>query len=126
MSLGAFSVSLAVADLAKARAFYETLGFVALDGAGGDGWQMMRCGPATIGLFQGMFEDNILTFNPGWVSEEEGQDGFEDIRAIQARLEAAGLTLDVRADPEGTGPAHVILTDPDGNTIMLDQHVPAP
>jgi catechol 2,3-dioxygenase-like lactoylglutathione lyase family enzyme len=73
-----------------------------------------------------MFEDNILTFNPGWVDETTGDAGFEDIRRIQARLEAAGLTLDTRADPEGTGPAHVILKDPDGNTIMLDQHVPAP
>ena len=87
---------------------------------------MMRCGPATIGLFQGMFENNILTFNPGWVSEEESEGSFEDVRAIQSRLEAAGLTLDVRADPESAGPAHLILTDPDGNTIMLDQHVPAP
>ena len=126
MSLGAFSISLAVADLTRARAFYETLGFAPIEGAGGEGWQMMRCGPATIGLFQGMFEGNILTFNPGWVSEEEGAGPFEDVRAIQSRLEAAGLTLDTRADPGGTGPAHVILTDPDGNTIMLDQHVPAP
>jgi len=126
VSLGAFSVSLAVADLDRARAFYETLGFAAIEGAGGEGWQMMRCGPATIGLFRGMFEDNILTFNPGWVSEEESEGSFEDIRAIQTRLEAAGLSLTARADPEGTGPAHLILTDPDGNTIMLDQHVPAP
>lgn len=121
--LGAFSVSLAVKDLAASRAFYEALGFVT-DGCGADhGYVMMRHGPTVIGLFQGMFEANILTFNPGWSADAQAIDGFTDVRALQRRFVAAGLTPTLRADESTTGPAHLLLVDPDGNTLMFDQHV---
>ncbi|WP_373355368.1 VOC family protein [Pseudoroseicyclus sp. CXY001] len=121
MDLGAFSVSLAVNDLAKSRAFYEALGFA---GIGGDGehYLILKNGAATIGLFQGMFEGNILTFNPGWTADGAEADPFTDIRDIQARLKAAGIELTQETDPDGTGTGHVALTDPDGNAILIDQH----
>jgi catechol 2,3-dioxygenase-like lactoylglutathione lyase family enzyme len=122
MSLGAFSVSLAVKDIARSRAFYEALGFTAFHGDQSQGWLIMSSPTATIGLFQGMFDSNILTFNPGWTSDAQNVDPFEDVRDIQARLKAAGLALDTETDPAGTGPAHVVLKDPDGNVIMFDQH----
>lgn len=118
--LGAFSVSLAVRDLAASRAFYEKLGFEAA--GGGEGWMMMRMGDKVIGLFQGMFDRNMLTFNPGWTQAAENLDGFTDIRDLQAAFEARGLTLDARADETTTGPASIMLTDPDGNPILIDQH----
>ncbi|MEQ8770524.1 MAG: VOC family protein [Phycisphaerales bacterium] len=126
MELGAFSVSLAVKDLAASRAFYETLGFRQIGGDAAQNWLILRNGQATIGLFQGMFKDNILTFNPGWDAEQSTLGSFEDVRAIQARLKDAGIALLAEADPDGDGPAHVVLQDPDGNQIMLDQHVAKP
>jgi catechol 2,3-dioxygenase-like lactoylglutathione lyase family enzyme len=124
-ALGAFSVSLAVKDLAASRAFYETLGFVA---AGGDGrqWQILRHGDVVIGLFQGMFERNTLTFNPGWTQQATPLAAFEDVRALQARLRARGLAPAPAADPGGKGPAFFLLTDPDGNPVLFDQHVGKP
>jgi len=121
--LGAFSVSLAVADLAASRAFYEALGF---DAAGGDpaqGWLILRNGTTTIGLFQGMFERNILTFNPGWNARAEPLAEFTDVRVIQRRLREAGLTFASEADESTTGPASFVLVDPDGNPVLFDQHV---
>ena len=109
MELGTFSVSLAVQDLKASRTFYETLGFASIGGDEAQGWIILTNGSAKIGLFQGMFEENILTFNPA------------DVRAIQADLKEKGVGL-VREAGDGDGPAHVVLTDPDGNTILLDQH----
>ena len=120
MSLGAFSVSLSVKDLSRSLEFY---GF---EKAGGDveqGWAILRHGSTTIGLFAGMFEGNILTFNPGWADDASPLASFEDVRDIEARLEAAGVAIDTKATP-GDAPTHTIFKDPDGNVIMLDQHVP--
>ncbi len=122
--LGAFSVSLAVRDLASSRAFYEKLGFVAVAGDG-SGWQILRNGDCNLGLFQGMFEKNMLTFNPGWSHTAAPLPEFTDVRELQRRLEAKGVTLTTRADPATTGPASFVLADPDGNVILVDQHVPA-
>jgi catechol 2,3-dioxygenase-like lactoylglutathione lyase family enzyme len=122
MELGAFSVSLAVKDLHASRAFYETLGFSAMGGNADDNWLILANGSTVIGLFQGMFDGNILTFNPGWDQAAQAVDPFTDIREIQRRLKDAGLTLGVEADESATGPAHIVLTDPDGNTVMIDQH----
>ncbi|MEZ5768877.1 MAG: VOC family protein [Paracoccaceae bacterium] len=123
MQLGAFSVSLAVRDIAASQAFYSHLGFTEAGGNAAQGWLILRSGTTTIGLFQGMFEGNLLTFNPGWDTAAQPLDDFEDVRAIQARLQAAGLSLTQETDPAGTGPAHIALTDPDGNAILIDQHV---
>lgn len=110
MELGTFSVSLAVKDIAASRKFYETLGFKAIDGNQDENWLIMKSGDSTvIGLFQGMFEQNLMTFNP------------KDVRAIQAHLKQNGVSLIQEAEA-GEGPAHIILTDPDGNPIMFDQH----
>jgi catechol 2,3-dioxygenase-like lactoylglutathione lyase family enzyme len=122
--LGAFSVSLAVKDLAASRAFYEHLGFTTVGGDAAQNWLILRQGTCTIGLFQGMFERNILTFNPGWSAGATPLAQFTDVREIQRRLEARGLKLQVRADETTTGPASCMLTDPDGNPILIDQHVP--
>jgi len=110
MELGTFSVSLAVKDLAASRAFYEKLGFEAIYGKAEENWLILKNGEAKIGLFQGMFEQNILTFNP------------TDVRGIQKRLKEQGITLSREADPATEGPEHVVLADPDGNTILIDQH----
>lgn len=122
MNLGAFSVSLAVKDLAASRAFYETLGFAAM--GGGDeshGYLIMKNGDHVIGLFQGMFEGNILTFNPGWDQNATEVNPFTDVREIAKSLKAAGH--DLSTEPEGdSGPASLTLTDPDGNAILIDQH----
>ncbi len=127
MSLGAFSVSLTVRDLAASRDFYEKLGFAVAGGEFEQNWLILRNGTTTIGLFQGMFERNMMTFNPGWGPQAQPLDGpFEDVRAIQARLQDRGLELTVTADPDSDGPAHLMLADPDGNPILLDQHVPKP
>lgn len=123
MQLGAFSISLAVKDLEASRSFYSHLGFEPAGGDPAQGWLILRGGTTTIGLFQGMFEGNLLTFNPGWDAEAKPLDEFEDVRAIQARLQAAGIALNQDTDPDGTGPAHITLTDPDGNAILIDQHV---
>ncbi|MEZ6014482.1 MAG: VOC family protein [Planctomycetota bacterium] len=124
--LGAFSVSLAVKDLAASRAFYEKLGFVNVLGEQEQNWLIMRSGKTTIGLFQGMFPSNIMTFNPGWDHEAKPLTSFDDVRAIQSRLKAAGVQLTTEADEESTGPAHFTLVDPDGNMLLFDQHVPKP
>ena len=126
MQLGAFSVSLAVKDLATARAFYEKLGFEVIGGEASQQWLILQNGSSTIGLFQGMFEHNILTFNPGWTQDQEHLDAFDDVRDIQHALESHGLELTSKADESTTGPASLMLTDPDGNAIMIDQHVPRP
>lgn len=123
MELGSFSVSLAVADLQASRAFYEKLGFEKYHGDEAQNWLIMKNGSAVIGLFQGMFENNILTFNPGWNADAETQEGFTDVREIQKTLKAAGLTLVQEADESSSGPAHLTLVDPDGNAILIDQHV---
>ncbi|MGB5489561.1 MAG: VOC family protein [Woeseiaceae bacterium] len=122
MELGAFSVSLAVKDIAKSKAFYETLGFLAIGGDIEQNWLMMRNGDNVLGLFQGMFESNILTFNPGWDQHCNNLDSFTDVRAIQQRLKDQGVELGSEADDSSTGPASLMLSDPDGNQIMIDQH----
>jgi lactoylglutathione lyase len=122
MNLGAFSVSLAVKDIAASLEFYGKLGFVPFAGDAAQGWVILRNGDHVLGLFQGMFTGNILTFNPGWNQSAEPLDTFTDIRDLQRTLQARGLTLDSTADETTTGPASLTLTDPDGNTILLDQH----
>ena len=122
MDLGAFSVSLAVKDLEKSRAFYAELGFETFAGMAEHGYLILKNGDHLIGLFQGMFEGNILTFNPGWDQNAGELDEFTDVREIQARLKAAGIALTTEADPDGEGPASFTLVDPDGNTILVDQH----
>ena len=122
-TLGAFSVSLAVKDLAASQAFYEKLDFAVAGGDAAQNWLILRNGNVTIGLFQGMFEGNILTFNPGWDENATAVDRFTDIRDHQRRLRSAGLAFSAEADESGTGPASFMLADPDGNTILVDQHV---
>ena len=121
-SLGQFSISLAVKDLAASRAFYEALGFTAFGGDASQHWLIMKQGPTLIGLFQGMFEKNILTFNPGWDADARNVDPFTDVRAWQRRLKDAGLELREEANEAGSGPAFFTLQDPDGNPILVDQH----
>lgn len=125
MRLGNFSVSLAVKDLAASRAFYEKLGFRP---TGGDGqrWQILQNDSCTIGLFQGMFDKNILTFNPGWDQHCATLADYDDVREIQRTLKARGVTLTTTADETTTGPASLTLADPDGNLILIDQHAPSP
>jgi lactoylglutathione lyase len=123
MNLGAFSISLAVKDIAASRAFYELLGFQPVGGNQAQNWLILRNGETTIGLFQGMFEYNTLTFNPGWTSQAEPLDAFTDVRELQRQLKASGLTLASEADESTTGPAGLMLLDPDGNPILIDQHV---
>lgn len=122
MHLGAFSMSLAVKDLKASREFYEKLGFTAFAGSMGQNYLIMKNGNALIGLFQGMFEGNILTFNPGWDENAQNLENFDDIRDIQRRLKESGLALVSEADMDTTGPASLMLKDPDGNMILLDQH----
>ena len=121
MQLGAFSVSLAVKDIAKSRKFYEALGFTT-EGDNSQKWLIMKNGDTLIGLFEGMFEDNILTFNPGWDQSAGEVNPFDDVREIQARLKEADIEMMIEADTATTGPAHIVFTDPDGNQIMIDQH----
>ncbi len=123
MDLGAFSVSLAVRDIEASKLFYEKLGFAVVGGVQAENWLILRSGGHTIGLFQGMFETNILTFNPGWSNEAQPLDQFTDIRELQRQLKDRGLTMTSEADEGSTGPASLMLADPDGNTILLDQHV---
>ena len=126
MRLGNFSVSLAVKDIAASRAFYEKLGFKTLGGDQAKGWLILQNETATIGLFQGMFEKNMLTFNPGWDRSAATLPDFDDVREIQRQLKSQGLTLMTAADESTTGPASLILVDPDGNPILVDQHIPCP
>ncbi len=123
MQLGAFSVSLAVKDIEASKRFYETLGFETAGGDLAQGWLILRNGDHVIGLFQGMFENNLLTFNPGWDQAAKPLAGFTDVRELQRRFKAAGLAPVVEADESGSGPAHFVLTDPDGNSLLFDQHV---
>jgi catechol 2,3-dioxygenase-like lactoylglutathione lyase family enzyme len=123
MKLGAFSISLGVKDIAASAAFYEKLGFRQVLGNQAQNWLILRNEATTIGLFAGMFEGNTLTFNPGWTSQAEPLDEFEDIREIQRQLRASGLSLATEADESTSGPASLSLVDPDGNVIVIDQHV---
>lgn len=126
MQLGKFTVSLAVKDLAASRAFYEKLGFRVTGGDPAKKYAVLQNDTATIGLFQGLFTKNMLTFVPGWDRNSKPLPEFDDVRDIQRKLKAAGLKLDKEADESSTGPASLMLTDPDGNPILLDQYVPAP
>lgn len=122
MQLGAFSLSLAVKDIAASKAFYEKLGFSTMGGEQSQGWLILKNGDTVIGLFQGMFDKNILTFNPGWDQNAQNLAEFTDVRVIQKHLQDQGITLLKTADANSSGPAHIVLEDPDGNQIMLDQH----
>jgi catechol-2,3-dioxygenase len=123
MKLGAFSISLSVKDIHASKQFYETLGFTVFAGDIERNYLIMKNGNALIGLFQGMFEQNILTFNPGWDENAQKLDSFNDVRDIQKHLKEHQLKLEREADENTSGPASVVLFDPDGNTILLDQHV---
>ncbi|WP_420337971.1 VOC family protein [Roseibium sp.] len=123
MQLGAFSISLTVKDLAKSKAFYEGLGFSDLGGSGSDGWVILKNGETVIGLFQDMFEKNILTFNPGWDQDAKKLDAFTDIRALQKTLKDKGYSFVQEVDETTPGPGSLMLVDPDGNPILIDQHV---
>ena len=125
MSLGSFSISLTVKDLKVSKIFYEKLGFVSFHGEEAHGWLIMKSGAATIGLFQGMFDANIMTFNPGWNGMAEELSQFMDVRDIQQKLEASGVALTKRAGG-GDGPDSITIVDPDGNVILIDQHVSRP
>lgn len=123
MQLGAFSISLTVKDLATSKTFYEQLGFTSFGGDADHGYLIMKNGTTLIGLFQGMFEKNILTFNPGWDSDAKALENFTDVRKLQAELKAKGIAFESEADPATTGPASFVVVDPDGNPILIDQHV---
>ena len=123
MDLGGFSVSLAVKDLSISQTFYEKLGFEVFGGDASQGWLIMKSPSCVIGLFQGMFEKNILTFNPGWDSSAQPLDTFIDVRKIQEKLKADGIEFASEADETTTGPASFMILDPDGNPILVDQHV---
>jgi len=122
MELGAFSVSLAVKDLQASRQFYEKLGFTKFAGDARN-WLILKNADHVIGLFQGMFEKNILTFNPGWDTNAQPLGTFTDVRELQRRLRADGIQFATEADEHGTGPASFMVLDPDGNPILVDQHV---
>ena len=123
MELGAFSVSLAVKDIQASRDFYTKLGFTIIGGDQAENWLILQNGAATIGLFQGMFDKNILTFNPGWNAEARKLDAFTDIRSIQRQIKGKGITLISEANETTAGPDSFVLEDPDGNPILFDQHV---
>ena len=123
MDLGAFSISLAVQDLEASRVFYEKLGFEVVGGDPSQNWLILRNSGHTIGLFQGMFDKNILTFNPGWDDEAQPVGDFTDVRELQRRLKEAGVPLVVEADESSAGPASFVVEDPDGNSVLVDQHV---
>jgi catechol 2,3-dioxygenase-like lactoylglutathione lyase family enzyme len=123
MKLGAFSISLSVKDINVSRQFYENLGFKVIAGDVKMNYFIMKNENSLIGLFQGMFEKNILTFNPGWDENGKKIESFDDVRIIQGELKNAGIKLDSEADENSTGPAGIFLTDPDGNAILIDQHV---
>jgi catechol 2,3-dioxygenase-like lactoylglutathione lyase family enzyme len=122
MKLGAFSISLAVKDLQASKAFYSQLGFEVAGGDEAHNYLIMRNDDTNIGLFQGMFEDNVLTFNPGWNQQAENLDTFTDVRELQKSLKAKGVEFSSEADESTTGPASFVLVDPDGNPVLVDQH----
>lgn len=122
MKLGAFSVSLNVKDINKSKSFYENLGFQVFGGEITQNWLIMKNENCIIGLFQGMFEKNILTFNPGWNENAENLESFTDIRELQKQLKVNGMSILTEADESSEGPAHFIIEDPDGNQILVDQH----
>jgi catechol 2,3-dioxygenase-like lactoylglutathione lyase family enzyme len=122
VQLGNFCLSLAVKDLAASRAFYEKLGFTSVGGDQNQGWLVMRNADVKIGLFKGMFEKNMLTFNPGWDSSAQNLAEFTDVRELQKQLKAQGVQLTREADESTSGPEYFLLADPDGNPIMFDQH----
>ena len=122
MQLGAFSCSLAVKDIEASRQFYEKFGFASTMGDASQGWLILKNEHIVIGLFQGMFEKNMLTFNPGWDQNAQPLDHFTDVRELQRRLKAQGVVLMTEADESTTGPASFIAVDPDGNPILVDQH----
>ncbi len=126
MELGAFSVSLAVKDIEASKAFYEKLDFKEVGGKLEENWIVLQNGTTTIGLFQGMFEGNIMTFNPGWTKDKETLKDFQDVRELQRALKERGITMKTEADESTKGPASFVIVDPDGNTIYVDQHVPSP
>ncbi|HET9496518.1 MAG TPA: VOC family protein [Chloroflexia bacterium] len=123
MNLGAFSVSLSVKDLEASKSFYEKLGFGVFGGDAAQNWLIMKNGDHIIGLFQGMFEGNILTFNPGWDQDANRLEDFTDVRDLQRELRARGIEFQSEADESPSGPASFIIADPDGNLIYVDQHV---
>jgi catechol 2,3-dioxygenase-like lactoylglutathione lyase family enzyme len=123
MNLGAFSISLTVKDLQASKAFYEKFGFKTMGGDAAQGWLILKNGDHIIGLFQGMFEKNMLTFNPGWDQNAQKLPSFTDVRELQRQLKAQGVQFQQAADESTTGPAHFIALDPDGNPILVDQHV---
>lgn len=122
MQLGAFSVSLAVKDLAASKDFYEKLGFTVFGGDPAQNWLILKNGEHVLGLFQGMFDQNILTFNPGWDQGGKDVDAFTDVRALQRELKSRGVSITSEVDESTTGPASFMLVDPDGNQILIDQH----
>jgi len=122
MKLGAFSISLTVKDIQKSKDFYESLGFSTLGGDINQKWVILKNEKSIIGLFEGMFDKNIITFNPGWDENAQNIDEFDDVRIIQLHLKNCGLQLTSVADENTFGPAHITLTDPDGNNILIDQH----
>lgn len=122
MDLGAFSVSLAVEDLAASQAFYEKLGFSVMGGDAQQNWLILKNGAHVIGLFQGMFKENIMTFNPGWDQGGNELDSYTDVRELQRELKDHGISLSSEVDESTSGPASITLTDPDGNQILIDQH----
>ena len=126
MRLGNFSVSLAVKDIARSREFHQKLGFRVILGEQKHNWLILQNETATIGLFQGMFDRNVLTFNPGWDRSGNTLPDFDDVRDIQRQLREHGLALSPEADESSTGPASLMLHDPDGNPVLIDQHVPRP
>ena len=126
MELGNFSVSLAVKDIKASKAFYDKLDFTEVAGKLEQNWIVLQNGNARIGLFQGMFDKNIMTFNPGWTKDKETMPDFQDVRELQRTLKARGITMTTAADEATTGPAHFMIADPDGNTLLFDQHVASP
>ncbi|MFC0522779.1 VOC family protein [Pontibacillus salicampi] len=122
MNLGAFSISLTVKDIAASKSFYEKLGFTVFGGDMTQNWLIMKNGESTIGLFQGMFEQNILTFNPGWDKDAQELDTFTDVRELQRHLKSLGVTMVSEADENTEGPESFTVVDPDGNAILIDQH----
>jgi lactoylglutathione lyase len=123
MELGNFSVSLAVKDIQASKSFYEKFGFKGFAGDASQKWLILKNGDCVIGLFQGMFEKNILTFNPGWDGNAQKLSSFTDVRELQRQLKAQGVQLQQQADESTTGPASFVVVDPDGNPILVDQHV---
>ncbi len=126
MELGNFSLSLAVKDIQVSLAFYEKLGFRQVGGKLEQKWVVLQNGQARIGLFQGMFPKNMMTFNPGWGPDRAELARFDDVRELQRTLKSRGIAMTVEADETTQGPAHFMVTDPDGNPLLFDQHVPSP